>query len=215
MENYGYNDLAGQFRSPLDLPRDVHLVPFFVVALLVIAYILLIGPGDFFLLRRLGRGMQWTWITFPTIVVLFAVGGLPGRLLAEGRPASRQPGRSDRYRRRGHGPRRQLVQHLQSAGRIVRPLHAAPPARWPTAQGDHASLAWFGKAGDQFNGMYGRGMQNSTPLWSQGYSIAWSPDATSPDAIRSVPIQVWASKSFVQCWLGQAPDLGLDASLKG
>ena len=58
----------------LDLPRDVHLVPFFVVALLVIVYILLIGPGDYFLLRRLGRGMQWTWITFPAIVVLFAVG---------------------------------------------------------------------------------------------------------------------------------------------
>ena len=74
VQSYGYNDLAGQLRSALDLPRDVHLVPFFVVALLVIVYILLIGPGDYFLLRRLGRGMQWTWITFPTIVVLFAVG---------------------------------------------------------------------------------------------------------------------------------------------
>ena len=134
-QNYGYNDLAGQLRSALDVPRDVHLVPFFVVALLVIVYILLIGPGDYFLLRRLGRGMQWTWITFPTIVVALCRRGLLGRLLAQRRPASRQPGRPGRYRRRGHGPRRQLVQHLQPAGRIVRPLHAAPPARRPTAQG--------------------------------------------------------------------------------
>ena len=29
-----------------------------------------------------------------------------------------------------------------------------------------------------------------------------------------MPIQVWASKSFVHRWLGHAPDLGLDASLK-
>jgi len=47
---------AGQLRSALDLPRGVRLVPFFAVALLVILYILLIGPGDYFLLRRLGRG---------------------------------------------------------------------------------------------------------------------------------------------------------------
>ena len=132
------------------MPRDVHLVPFFVVALLVIVYILLIGPGDYFLLRRLGRGMQWTWITFPTIVVALCRRGLPGRLLAERRPASRQPGRPGRYRRRGHGPRRQLVQHLQSAGRIVRPLHAAPPARRPTAAGDQR-VAGLVRQGGQSN----------------------------------------------------------------
>ena len=72
-----------------------------------------------------------------------------------------------------------------------------------------ASLAWLGKAGNEFNGMYSRDAQNSAPLWSQGYSIA-----SSLDAIRGVPIQVWASKSFTHRWLGTRSDLGLDVSLK-
>ncbi len=71
---YGYSDLAGQLRSALDQFPGVRRVPFFVVALLALAYLLLIGPGDYFFLRSFARRMEWTWATFPAIVVLFAVG---------------------------------------------------------------------------------------------------------------------------------------------
>ncbi|MEI8375456.1 MAG: hypothetical protein WCJ35_21765 [Planctomycetota bacterium] len=209
VQNYGYNDLAGQLRSALDLPRDVHLVPFFVVALLVIIYILLIGPGDYFLLRRLGRGMQWTWITFPTIVVLFAVGAylaaywLKGDQLrisqidlvdidAEG--TARGASWFSIFSPRG-----------ESFDLSMRPR--LPDGQPPKETS--ASLAWLGKAGNEFNGMYSRDKQNSAPLWTQGYSIA-----SSLDVIRGAPIQVWASKSFTHRWLGHSPDLGLDVSLK-
>ena len=213
-QNYGYNDLAGQLRSAVDVPRDVHLVPFFVVALLVVVYILLIGPGDYFLLRRLGRGMQWTWITFPTIVVVFCVGAYLAAYWLKGDQL--RVNQVDLVDIDAEGTARGaswfgiFSPRGESFDLSMRPR--LPDGQPPKETS--ASLAWLGKAGNEFNGMYGRGMQNSTPLWSQGYSIAWSPDATSPDAIRSVPIQVWASKSFVQRWLGQASDLGLDASLK-
>ena len=152
MQSYGYDDLAGQLRSALEQFQDVHLVPFFVVALLVIVYILLIGPGDYFLLRRLGRGMQWTWITFPAIVVLFAVGAYAAAYWLKGdKLRVNQVDLVDIDLPRGHRPRRKLVRHLQSAGRIVRPLHAAPLARRPAAPGDQrvAGLVWQGGQGIQ------------------------------------------------------------------
>jgi len=208
-QSYGYNDLAGQLRSALDVPRDVHLVPFFAVALLVVVYILLIGPGDYFLLRRLGRGMQWTWVTFPAIVVIVSIGAnvaaywLKGDQLrvsqvdlvdVDAGGAARGASWFSIFSPRG-----------ESFDLTMRP-------RLPNGQKPEdisASLAWLGKAGNEFNGMYSRDTQNSAPLWSQSYSIA-----PSLDAIRDVPIQVWASKSFAYRWLGRTANLGLDAALR-
>jgi len=209
VQSYGYNDLAGQLRSALDLPRDVHLVPFFVVALLVIVYILLIGPGDYFLLRRLGRGMQWTWITFPTIVVLFALGAYLAAYWLKGDQL--RVSQIDLVDIDAEGTARGaswfsiFSPRGESFDLSMRPR--LPDGQPPTETS--ASLAWLGKAGNEFNGMYSRDTQNSAPLWSQGYSIA-----SSLDAIRGAPIQVWASKSFTHRWLGHSPDLGLDVSLK-
>ena len=40
---------------------------------LVVGYILLIGPGDYFFLRKLVGRMEWTWLTFPLVVVVVSV----------------------------------------------------------------------------------------------------------------------------------------------
>ena len=156
----------------MELPRDVHLVPFFVVALLVIVYILLIGPGDYFLLRRLGRGMQWTWITFPAIVVLFAVGAYLAAYWLKGDQL--RVSQVDLVDIDAEGTARGaswfsiFSPRGESFDLSMRPR--LPDGQPP--QQASASLAWFGKAGNEFNGMYSRDTQNSAPLWSQGYSIA-------------------------------------------
>jgi hypothetical protein len=67
----GFDDLTGQLRAALEQFPDVTLVQFSWVAVLLVGYVLLIGPLDFLLLRRWGRP-QWTWITFPLLVVLFS-----------------------------------------------------------------------------------------------------------------------------------------------
>jgi hypothetical protein len=199
--NYGYSDLAGQLRSLLDQPRDVKLVPFFVVALLVIAYILLIGPGDYFLLRRLGRGMHWTWITFPAIVLLFSVGSyFAAYWLKGGQLRVNQIDLVD-IDSDGWARGASWFSIFSPAGETF-DLSMKP--RLPDGQSpqeESVSLGWLGKPGKQFN--------EQAPLWSQGYSIA-----PSLDAIHGVMVQVWASKSFVQRWLGRAPGLGLKVSLK-
>ena len=45
------------------------LIPFGWVAFFIFLYILLIGPGDYFFLKKVLKRMELTWITFPTIVV--------------------------------------------------------------------------------------------------------------------------------------------------
>ena len=73
MMHYGYDDLAGQLRSALDQFTGVRLVPFWLVAGLIVGYILLIGPADYFFLRKVVRRMEWTWLTFPLVVALVCV----------------------------------------------------------------------------------------------------------------------------------------------
>ena len=209
MQSYGYNDLAGQLRSALDLPRDVHLVPFFVVALLVVVYILLIGPGDYFLLRRLGCGMQWTWVTFPAIVVLFAAGAYVAAYWLKGDQL--RVSQADLVDIDAEGTARGASWFSIFSPR-GESFDVSMQPRLPDGQPPQeasVSLAWLGKAGNEFNGMYSRDTQDTVPLWSPRYSIA-----SSLGAIHDVPIQVWASKSFTQRWLGRAPDPGLDAALK-
>ncbi len=67
----GFQDLIGQLRVPLDQFSKVRFLPFSWIALLIGLYILCIGPGDYFLLRRLTGKMELTWITFPLISLLF------------------------------------------------------------------------------------------------------------------------------------------------
>ena len=69
----GYNDLSGQLRSALDQFQGVVFVPYWLVAVLVIVYLLLVGPIDYFFLRRFVKRMEWTWFTLPFIVITFCV----------------------------------------------------------------------------------------------------------------------------------------------
>lgn len=61
----------GVFGAMIDT-RQVHKLPVGWLLLLLIVYLVVIGPLDQFWLRRIGRPML-TWITFPCYVVLFSL----------------------------------------------------------------------------------------------------------------------------------------------
>jgi hypothetical protein len=65
----GVSDLASQLRIGLEQFPGVKLIPFGWVAFFIFLYILLIGPGDYFFLKKVLKRMELTWITFPTIVL--------------------------------------------------------------------------------------------------------------------------------------------------
>lgn len=67
-----YRDLSEQLRVPLEGFSRVSLISFTTVAVLISLLILLVGPGDYFLLRNLpGRRMELTWLTFPLLILGF------------------------------------------------------------------------------------------------------------------------------------------------
>ena len=70
-------DLVSGLRSGLDNFRGVTPISFAVVAALILGYIVLIGPGDYFLVKKVLRRMELTWITFPVWVVLVSAARTP------------------------------------------------------------------------------------------------------------------------------------------
>jgi len=209
VESYGYDDLAGQLRSSLEQFRGVRLMPFFVVASLLVLYILLIGPGDYFLLRRLRRGMQWTWLTFPAVVVLFAVGGYwASSWLKRDVPRLNQVDLID-IDADGTARGTSWFSIFDPRAEIVDlSLRPRLPNGEPPQQVD-GSLGWFGKAGNGFNGMYDREAQNAGTLAGLGYSIG-----LRLDSARDVPIQAWSCKNLVYRWLGRTDGHGIEFVLQ-
>jgi len=66
----GESDLTVRLRSALDEQfPGITTISFALVAVLMVALIALIGPGDYFLLKKVFRRMELTWITFPLAVV--------------------------------------------------------------------------------------------------------------------------------------------------
>lgn len=65
---FGYDDLAGQLRSSLDRFPGVLLVPFGSIVLLMLVYIGLVGPADYFVFRRLGSKRWVAWAAFAAVV---------------------------------------------------------------------------------------------------------------------------------------------------
>ena len=74
MHRPSYSDHAGQLRAALDRFEGIRLVPFSLVAFLILLYVILIGPVDYFVLKKYFKRMEYTWITFPLIVLVFSVG---------------------------------------------------------------------------------------------------------------------------------------------
>jgi len=210
--HYGFTDLAGQLRSALDRFSNVWLVPFSLVVMLVVLYILAIGPGDYFLLRKVVRRMQLTWITFPLIVVAFSVTAyvlahrFKGALVRVNQldmvdvDCTGEDGdRSGRVRGTAwanvFSPR---------MGRYDLAFQPRLPAGGPVGQ-TTALTAWLGLPGNALGGMDPTAAEPD--IWREPYDFA-----TELNALRGVPIQVWSTKSLTARWTGRI-GAGVEARL--
>ena len=57
----------------LDFYEGIPVVSFGWVALLILCYIVTVGPIEYYLLKKLLKRMEWTWVTLPIIVVSVSV----------------------------------------------------------------------------------------------------------------------------------------------
>ena len=191
----GYRDLTGHLRSTLDQFAGVRSVPFWAVAALAIVYLLLIGPVDYFVLRRFGIRPQWTWLTFPLVVIAFIGVAIVIGMQTKGHAVGVHQAEivdADLGSRRVRG---QTWFNLYSPTATTYSLSVEPAV--PTVAGNATTLvAWQGLAGRALGGM-----TVDTPLadpMGTGAAYALAPTL---DALADVPLATASSKSFTARWL--------------
>ncbi len=198
-------DLSSQLHLDLEEFDDVTVVPFQYVVGLVFLYILLIGPADFWLVRRLKR-MEWTWITFPIIVAAASMlGYFTARALKTDSVHVNHVDLIDVDAQtgtlRGTSWFTLFSSETRSYAVEVRPdphLTASGAAGETTdsARGPRPIVSWLGVSEDAIGGMGRRGGRS---LSLRGYRFG--PDAES---LVDVPLPVWSTKSFTARWIGTA-----------
>jgi hypothetical protein len=219
--NFGYSDLAGQLRGALDQFQGIKLVPFWVVGLSIVGYIVLIGPVDYFFVKRVLKRMELTWITFPIIVLAVSVSAFAAAQWAKGSQLRiNQIDLVDVDATSGlvrgttwlnvFSPRTSLYDlSLEPCG----PASGEGPS---DKHGEHSSPAppsggrlfsWLGLPGFNWGGMPAG---NGNAGWFRRPYV-FGPQL---DELQGVPIDVWSTKSFVGRWQAHIDTQG-DADLLG
>lgn len=194
--NEGYQDLAGQLRSSLDQFRGIQLVPFSVVALLIVIYILLIGPGDYFFLKKVLGRMELTWITFPAIVLATSLGAY-----ALGRYFKGDQLRVNQVDIVDYDLSSRLVRGTSYMNLFSPTMHDydfgyAPQAPGVDAETVRPLVAWLGLPGDGLGGM--GNASTAARLWSRPYRFS-----LELNEMLGVPIVVMGTKSLTARWSDQ------------
>lgn len=169
----------------------VNVVPFALVALLVIAYILLIGPGDYYLVNKIFKRPEITWISFPLAVI--------GVSVAAYWFANWQKGDQLRVNQvefidvDASGFARGTVWTHFFTPQVAEFDLSLRPAFLKTQISDsERTVGWLGQPGYGLGGMQGGGQAS---LFDRGYRF------DSPlEQMLEVPVQLWSTKSITARW---------------
>jgi hypothetical protein len=66
-------EVAAEVQRTLENFEAVQPVSFRWVALFILLYILIVGPLDYFILKRVLKRLELTWITFPAVVIVVSI----------------------------------------------------------------------------------------------------------------------------------------------
>lgn len=209
MTHLGYRDLIGQLRMALDQYEGVATIHFYPVAGALLLYLLLLGPGEYFLLRTAApRAMHLTWILFPLLLIAF-VGGT----IALGRSS------------RGSAVKVNHVEILdldlvQGTQRgtfwtgVFSPearefsLTAQPGIPLADAELAGVQIAWQALPGEGLGGVDAAPLGTGVP---EPYLIKRG-DGNTPAAIDHLPLAMASSKMFAGNWWGAIPASAEDSN---
>ncbi|HLJ98208.1 MAG TPA: hypothetical protein VKU02_33930 [Gemmataceae bacterium] len=199
-EQQGF-DRASQLQMNLEDFEDVPVISFGWVALFILLYILVVGPLDYFFLKKVLKRLELTWITFPTVVITISVAAYFTAYWLKGN--DQRVNKVDLLDVDLHT--QQLVGNTWFtifSPRIQHYTIGLEPAssEWVTtaaSSGANASvvLSWMARPEMSYGGT---GRAQSQGLFRRAYE--YLPDA---NGLVGVPIQVWSTKSFAASW--QAP----------
>lgn len=194
------NDVAGNLQRSLEDFEDVPVISFGWVALFILVYILIVGPLDYFFLKKVVKRLELTWITFPTVVIAISVAAYFTAYYLKGN--DQKINKVDLLDVDLHGqaafghawftifsPR---IQHYTIGLEPAGGAWAPQPKAGDAGQAYSVVLSWMGRPEAGFGGT---GRSGSQSLFRRTYEYAQ--DAAG---LRGVPIQVWTTKSFEATW---------------
>jgi hypothetical protein len=193
------NDLAVQLGKNLEAFEDVPVISFGWVALFILLYIIVVGPLDYFFLKKVVKRLELTWITFPTVVITISVVAYFTAYWLKGNDQKVNKidfVDIDLQTQQMYGntwftifsPR---IQHYTIGLEPSAPEWTPPPG---PALASSVNLTWL-TSKPEFSNVYGSRGGQSGGLFRRAYDYA--DDATG---LRGVPIQVWSTKSFSSTW---------------
>ena len=206
--HYGFDDMSGQLRSALEQFAGLSVAPFWVVVALVVVYLGLIGPGDYFFLRKGVGRMTATWITFPFLVAVFSSGAflLAHRLKGDrvrvnqvdlvdvDLPSGEVRGTSWATVFSPKAQRSDVAFELQGFVGTPRSGPASKPSAFFTDVAPTVKTGWLGLPGEGFGGMDPKTL--SATLGKEVYECS-----PYQDVLRGVPMPTWSTKSFTARWI--------------
>lgn len=191
--HFGYTDIAGQLRLALDQFPGVRSVSFFLIGFIIIAYLALIGPGDYFFLRKVGLRMEWTWVTFPAVILLVSVGIWSLATWWKGTSLKMNHVEVVDIDMESQLVRSTTWFHLFSPESQryevdLQPV-TVPSTSW------NQLVSWQGLAGSGLGGMSARQSISTVPT---PYAINFThTQDTTQVALQDLPIQIWSSKTLM------------------
>lgn len=204
----GRNSLNSQLLDRLeDYGDEVPVISFGWVALFILLYILIVGPLDYWFLKKVVNRLELTWITFPTVVITvsaaayFAAYHIKGNELKINKVdiIDIDLARQETYGTTWFTLFSPRIQHYTIGVEPATPTWAAEPGAEQTAY--PVVVTWSGRADiDRARGQ---------SLFRRSYEYETNFEGTDPrlrgvpTGLKGVPIQVWSTKSFTATW--QAP----------
>ncbi len=209
-----YNELGSQLTDALETFEEVPVVSFGWVALFILLYILVVGPLDYWFLKKVVKRLELTWLTFPTLVLTISIGAyfiaywLKGNDLKINKAdvvdftASVDPADPTRTTTTAvHGTAWFTLFSPQIKHYTIG-LEPSYPG-WAADSGGNQDNPYnmIVSAMSRPENVYGGvSRSGSGGLFRRAYQYA--PDASGLDG---VPIQVWSTKTFAASWQTELP----------
>ena len=207
------NDLTTDLLAKLD-DFDVTALPFGYVAFFIVLYILIVGPLDFLLLKYGVKRLEWTWLTFPVVVLAISVIGYVTAVGLKGRELKINKIDIVDFDMRTSADPTNVHAYGQSFFTLLSPsiqtytIGLEPnPAFWGEKDNKVRSvdlLAWMGRPSGGPNEM---GRSGAANFFRKPYDFR--ADAAG---LEGVPIPIWTTKAFTASWEQtlKAPPLVVD-----
>jgi hypothetical protein len=224
----GFVDLSGQLRGALDQFDDVGLIPFWAIAFLVLAYVGILFPLNYWVATRWFKRPQLAWVSFVLTAAVFSAGAYSWADHAKGNrlrvnqidlidvnvadgtargttwfnvftPSNAKFDLQVRPNFAGLNNRSKPFSPGSQTG-AIEPLDAQTPSYPDT----YSLISWLGLPGTGLGGM--NSPAAGAPLYDEPYEIG-----AGQGGVVGAPIGIWSSKAFVSRW--QASGAGIEADL--